>query len=76
MHRHQGGILIAQHPVDEARAQLRRYQRQVANDLNALRLLVGGPLPTDLPSGLNIQDVVLAQMSWMRNGCCLLHSND
>lgn len=39
--------------VDSARANLARYQRQVAQDLNNLTLLVGAPLPAPLlPSRL------------------------
>ncbi len=45
--------------VDEARAQLQRYTRQIATDVNALRLLVGGALPHDLPEALDIHGPVL-----------------
>lgn len=48
--------------VDEAKAQLQRYTRQIATDINALRLLVGGPLPGDLPAALDINDSVLAEV--------------
>src|SRR3546814_9449030 len=48
--------------VDEARAQLQRYTRQIASDDNALRLLVGGALPDDMPKTLNIHDPILAQV--------------
>ncbi|MDX3893126.1 efflux transporter outer membrane subunit [Pusillimonas sp.] len=48
--------------VDEARAQAQRYTRQVATDLNALRLLLGGSLPADLPQGPGLDDELLAQV--------------
>ncbi len=48
--------------VDEARAQLQRYTRQIATDVNALRLLVGGALPEDLPPALDIHGPVLADV--------------
>jgi multidrug efflux system outer membrane protein len=38
----------AQTPVDVARRDVARYTQQVAQDENALTLLVGAPLPTDL----------------------------
>ncbi|VVE38830.1 multidrug transporter [Pandoraea eparura] len=41
----------AQTPVDAARANLAQYTRQVAQDENALALLIGQPLPADLPPG-------------------------
>ncbi len=36
--------------VETARVDLERYTRQVAQDENALALLIGGPLPADLPA--------------------------
>lgn len=39
----------AQTSVDTARAATAQYTRQVAQDENALVLLIGGPLPADLP---------------------------
>jgi multidrug efflux system outer membrane protein len=36
--------------VDSSRANLARYQRQVAQDLNSLTLLVGAPVPNSLPA--------------------------
>ncbi|HUH87193.1 MAG TPA: efflux transporter outer membrane subunit [Pusillimonas sp.] len=48
--------------VDEARAQSQRYARQVAVDLNALTMLLGGTLPADLPNGLGLDDQVFAQV--------------
>ncbi len=38
----------AQIPMESARGELARYTRQVAQDENALRLLVGGPVPVEL----------------------------
>lgn len=40
----------AQTSVDTSRANLARYQRQVAQDLNSLTLLVGAPVPDSLPA--------------------------
>jgi len=48
--------------VDGARAQAQRYTRQVAIDLNALRLLLGGPLPADLPQGPGLDGELLAEV--------------
>ncbi|MCL9658866.1 efflux transporter outer membrane subunit [Pseudomonas protegens] len=47
--------------VDSARANLARYQRQVAQDLNNLTLLVGAPLPADLPQR-RLAEGMLAQV--------------
>lgn len=44
--------------VDEARAYVQRYTRLVAVDVNGLRMLVGGPLPADLPQGLKLDSQV------------------
>jgi multidrug efflux system outer membrane protein len=52
----------SQTAVDEARAQLQRYTRQIAVDVNALRLLVGGALPADLPKALDIHGPILADV--------------
>lgn len=41
----------AETSVDTARANLAQYTRQVAQDQNALVLLLGTPLPADLPPG-------------------------
>jgi len=41
----------AESAVDAARASLAQYTRQVAQDLNALQLLVGAPLPEELRRG-------------------------
>ncbi|MFC0710928.1 efflux transporter outer membrane subunit [Azorhizophilus paspali] len=46
--------------VDQARAQKALYTRQIAEDVNALRLLIGGPFPSDLPTGLDVNDEMLA----------------
>ncbi|PNB49235.1 multidrug transporter [Pseudomonas sp. GW456-12-10-14-LB2] len=40
----------AQTSVDSTRASLARYQRQVAQDLNSLTLLVGAPVSENLPA--------------------------
>jgi multidrug efflux system outer membrane protein len=42
--------------VEGARAALALFTRQRAQDRNALELLVGQPLPTDLPPGLPLED--------------------
>ncbi|MDB6091724.1 MAG: multidrug transporter [Gammaproteobacteria bacterium] len=41
----------AESAVDTARANLAQYTRQVAQDRNALQLLLGAPLPEDLSDG-------------------------
>ncbi len=41
--------------VEGARAALAQFTRQRAQDRNALELLVGQPLPADLPSGLPLE---------------------
>ncbi|MCC2595539.1 AdeC/AdeK/OprM family multidrug efflux complex outer membrane factor [Pusillimonas sp. MFBS29] len=46
--------------VDEARAYVQRYTRQVAVDVNGLRMLMGGPLPADMPQGLKLDSQVFA----------------
>lgn len=46
--------------VDQARAQKALYTRQIAEDANALQLLIGGPIPADLPAGLEVKDAMLA----------------
>jgi multidrug efflux system outer membrane protein len=49
----------AQTSVDSSRANLARYQRQVAQDLNSLTLLVGAPVPASLPALPLANDLVL-----------------
>ncbi|MCU7249827.1 efflux transporter outer membrane subunit [Pseudomonas koreensis] len=51
----------AQTSVDSTRASLARYQRQVAQDLNSLTLLVGAAVPETLPTRPLASDLV-AQM--------------
>lgn len=48
--------------VDEARAYVQRYTRQVAVDVNGLRMLVGGPLPADMPQGLKLDSQAFASI--------------
>lgn len=48
--------------VNEARAYVQRYTRQVAVDVNGLRMLLGGPLPTDMPQGLKLDSQVFAEI--------------
>lgn len=48
----------AQTSVDSSRANLARYQRQVAQDLNSLTLLVGAPVPDSLPARPLASDLV------------------
>ncbi|WP_081253114.1 efflux transporter outer membrane subunit [Pseudomonas yamanorum] len=43
-------VIQAQTSVESTRASIARYQRQVAQDLNSLALLVGGPVPDSLPA--------------------------
>lgn len=45
--------------VDSARVSLAQYQRQVAQDRNALILLLGTNLPADLPQGLALDSKLL-----------------
>jgi len=44
----------AETSVDTARANLALYTRQLAQDENALALLLGQPVPADLPKGLGL----------------------
>ncbi|MDB5987216.1 MAG: multidrug transporter [Nevskia sp.] len=46
----------AETSVDTARANLAQYTRQVAQDQNALVLLLGTPLPADLPPGAGLDE--------------------
>ena len=48
--------------VESAQVTLAQYTRQVAQDRNALTLLVGGPLPNDLPQGEVLSDDQLAEV--------------
>ncbi|MGY2290385.1 efflux transporter outer membrane subunit [Pseudomonas sp. SDO528_S397] len=48
----------AQTSVESARANLARYERQVAQDLNSLTLLVGTALPADLPARPLASDLI------------------
>ncbi len=45
--------------VDSARVSLAQYQRQVAQDRNALIMLLGTNLPADLPQGLALDSELL-----------------
>ena len=45
----------AETTVATARASLAQYTRQVAQDLNAMALLLGTPVPTDLPPGGDLE---------------------
>jgi multidrug efflux system outer membrane protein len=59
---YEGGIATAldlrqaEISVDTARANLAQYERQVAQDQNALVLLLGTPLPADLPPGAGLDE--------------------
>jgi multidrug efflux system outer membrane protein len=54
----------AETSVDSARANLAQYTRQVAQDQNALVLLLGTPLPGDLPPGGGLEEQhLLADLS-------------
>ncbi|WP_437882549.1 AdeC/AdeK/OprM family multidrug efflux complex outer membrane factor [Pseudomonas sp. LRF_L74] len=48
--------------VQSAQATLAQYQRQVAQDRNALALLLGTGVPGDLPQGQALDDDVLAEV--------------
>jgi multidrug efflux system outer membrane protein len=53
----------AETSVDTARATLAQYTRAVAQDENALVLLLGAPLPADLPPGRSLQQqTILADL--------------
>ncbi|MGN8554747.1 UNVERIFIED_CONTAM: efflux transporter outer membrane subunit, partial [Microbacterium sp. SLM126] len=52
----------SQTQVENARASLARYTRLVAQDANALALLVGTSLPPDLPAGLTLDQNLLAEV--------------
>jgi multidrug efflux system outer membrane protein len=53
----------AETSVDTARANLAQYSRQVAQDQNALVLLLGQPMPADLPPGRKLDDqTILADL--------------
>ncbi len=43
--------------MEEARSSMARYEARVGQDLNFLVLLVGAPLPTDLPEVRKLKDV-------------------
>jgi multidrug efflux system outer membrane protein len=46
----------AETAVDNAAASLEQYRRQMAQDENALVLLLGQPMPADLPAGKTLDD--------------------
>lgn len=48
--------------VDQARTQKALYTRRIAEDANALQLLLGGSLPAGLPSGSTLGKEVLAEV--------------
>jgi multidrug efflux system outer membrane protein len=48
--------------VETAKVSLARYNRQVAQDLNYLTLLVGAPLPNDLPQPMGLGDDMLSEV--------------
>ncbi|KWR90802.1 AdeC/AdeK/OprM family multidrug efflux complex outer membrane factor [Cupriavidus sp. IDO] len=52
----------SQTAVENARASLARYTRLVAQDANALTLLIGTSLPPDLPPGLELDQKLLADV--------------
>ena len=52
----------AQTAVDSARATLAQYRRLLAQDRNALTLLLGAGVPADLPQGLTLDQPLLAEV--------------
>lgn len=52
----------AQTSVESARATLAQYTRQVAQDQNALTLLLGASVPVELPQGLALDQPLLAEV--------------
>ncbi len=51
-------VVQARTSVESTRASVARYQRQVAQDLNSLALLIGGPVDPSLPSRPLADDLV------------------
>ncbi|MGY2377801.1 efflux transporter outer membrane subunit [Pseudomonas sp. SDO524_S393] len=51
-------VVQARTSVESTRASVARYERQVAQDLNSLALLVGGPVDENLPSRALADDLV------------------
>lgn len=52
----------SQTQVENARASLARYTRLVAQDANALTLLLGASMPMDLPEGLGLDQKLVADV--------------
>ena len=52
----------SQTQVENARASLARYTRLVAQDANALTLLLGAGMPTDVPEGLSLDQKLVADV--------------
>lgn len=52
----------ARSAVEGARVSVARYTRQVAQDRNALQLLLGGNLPDDLPAAAPLEQPQLAEL--------------
>ncbi|WP_404993729.1 AdeC/AdeK/OprM family multidrug efflux complex outer membrane factor [Cupriavidus pauculus] len=52
----------SQTQVENARASLARYTRLVAQDANALTLLLGAAMPADLPEGLSLYQKLVADV--------------
>jgi len=52
----------SQTQVENARASLARYTRLVAQDANALTLLLGTAMPADLPEGLSLYQKLVADV--------------
>ena len=48
--------------VETAKISMARYTRQVAQDLNGLTLLVGSPLPFNLPKPMQLSDDLLSEV--------------
>ncbi len=55
-------VAQARTSVESAKASLATYQRQVAQDQNALQLLLGAPVPDDLPASRPLTGDLLADM--------------
>lgn len=48
--------------VQQTRAQVARFTRRVAEDVNGLQMLLGSAVPADLPQGLSLGETLLAEL--------------
>jgi outer membrane protein, multidrug efflux system len=70
-------VANAQTVVQQARADIGRYETQVAQDLDALQLVVGAPIPMELrPTGLDDPDAAFPVVPGALNSTVLLRRPD